>query len=397
MLQRNPPSPLQQAYNAFNDALIKGGHRSVIKDGRIYPDMEFILSMRDEFLRQCSPDEYKLKLKAADRYVTSISDVTAPIITTTQDASEVNTALLMTWQGNDPADYIRWLGIRESFKASGVPVVSCHTTSDRSVWIRDTNFVLGSTAFIPDPQRNCQLDYSMNVDGTIHVDQMSDNLVVDRVDEHAALLKKLGLDIVPMTGMYFEGADLMPDSQTNILFWGYNHFLYEDDQEQMATAVTRAMGQRIKIRPVKINSSAHPHLDLGISPQLPSGHFLIDGYIGHDDNDFNSGYCALHRVLRNERVITLPHHHCRKDLVTNLTVVGSTAFMTSCSADLRKRLEDLGNSVNAPEEQHYRTPSNYLYNPGILRHIGGHYGGGVHCVTKEIPLALAKKYLFSLE
>ena len=76
MLQRNPPLLCSKACNAFNDALIKGGHRSVIKMVGIYPDMEFILSMRDEFLRQCSPDEYKLKLKP-DRYVTSISDVTA--------------------------------------------------------------------------------------------------------------------------------------------------------------------------------------------------------------------------------------------------------------------------------------------------------------------------------
>ena len=60
--------------------------------------------------------------------------------------------------------------------------------------------------------------------------------------------------------------------------------------------------------------------------------------------------------------------------------------MTGCPDDLRKRLEDLGNIVNAPTEEQIRASAT-PYDPAALRRIGSaENGGGLRCMTQEMPL-----------
>ena len=347
---------------------------------RFRPDA--VASLRNQFLSTASAIDIFTRTKATKDIIDALS--AAPIIETRGSGSYAE-KILMVWprSGNVVGSYPKWLALRESFRRSGVDVVSGETeVSKRSLWIRDTSFVLGDTAYIPD--ESARLDW---VDWSGDIATKIKDAVTTRINECRAILEKHGLKIVRVDGAYFEGGNLIVDPVSKKIFWGdQNEGGCQPHRERLCAAIDQAQGWKYEVIPVKTDAN-HYHLDLGMSSMLPKGEFLVADCLGWDANSKRSdGYEKIREHLPKERIVPISYFDSAKDFAANLDVVGDTLFMTGCSLELQKKLVAHGYTVNVPSEENI-PPKSEFRDRACYRRIGSPSGGGgAHCLTQSFHL-----------
>jgi N-dimethylarginine dimethylaminohydrolase len=385
-------TPLQRAYREISDTLMEKCPLLITED-RIFPDMDRVQTLCEEFMRAAGDkfsENYAATQQATDKILGSLHRHFAPIIAT-QDNTPKDKAILMTWAGNNLADHITWLGVKMSFEVSGVKVVSPEIDSTaRSVWVRDTCFILGNTAFLPDPEWDTRTYFRFSEEGNLSIDDSVKTVADARHRDHKTVLKELGLKVFQLKGAYFEGGDLIADTQGQQIFWGGDHYVHSHHSRTLKKAILRTRKEKYDIEYVKTDRR-HFHLDIGLSPELPKGHFLVAYNLGKNTGDYRSeGYESLKEYyIPKDRLIGIDFEDSANRFACNLVTVGNTLFMTGCTPDLRKKLEDLGYVVNVPTAEHAKDLQ-FHWDIASLRRIGSaREGGGVHCMTNEIPANFA--------
>ena len=340
-----------------------------------------VTSLRRQFLSMASAIALPTIIKAVDDLVATLS--AAPVIETRGEVNH-DEKILMVWPKaiSGAGCYLKWVALRESLKRSGANVVSEEIgCSERSLWVRDSAFILGDTAYIPDE--------SARID---RVDWSGD--VAKSINEGQSILNKQGLKIVRVNGAFFEGGNLIVDPISKKIFWGDQRIFWGDEheeahksyQEKLSGAVYQTQGERYEIIPIKTDRR-HYHLDLGMSRMLTGGEFLVSDCLGRDaENSCSDGYVTLREHLPKERIVTISCLDSARDFAANLEVIGKTLFMTGCSPDLRQQLIARGYTVNVPSEENI-PPKSEFWDRAIYRRIGSPGGGGgVHCMTQSFHL-----------
>lgn len=389
MFGMSPKSDFAQAYKAFGRLALSGERPVIVTHNLITPDLDKLHALQDEFMsgryREMGLTETDA-MNASHRYIEDSKPLSTPIITTT-DPTAKDKAILMTWGGDHLGNYMTWLGIKKSFEQSGVNVLSSDTSSStRSVWIRDTSFILGSTAFLPDDTWGNRYAFDLDVYGELKFSSDEPRTLADRQVEHQKFLEQQGLSTILIDGCFFEGGNLVRDEHQKTIFWGSETSSHSQFRNSFADAIIEATGEEFSIQPVQTDTH-HYHLDIGLSSPLPSGHFIVSRGLGYKLGTYESaGLEAVRRHVSRDKLIEQPRDICLDYFLTNCVSVGTTVFMTGCPDDLRKRLEDLGNIVNAPSEEQIKD-SAHRYEPSALRRIGSAQdGGGLRCMTQEAPL-----------
>lgn len=384
-----PETPEQRVYADFSRLLM--AERPVrIDEDRVVADPERVDALKDSFLSVAGNDliyPHNPSRKIVDVIADNLKNHFGPIVRT-RDTVSPDKSILMTWGGENLLDYITWLGIKLSFEQSGVTVVAPESDAERrSVWIRDSSFILGDTIYLPDPEWDPTICFGLTANGElVHDDDALQDFKARRYS-HLDILKDLGMTLVQVEGCFFEGGNLIPNEKNRRIFWGNDRSLYTQEKEPLRKAILDAQGEDYKIRHIKTDRR-HFHLDIGLSPELPGGHFLVAYNLGRDIGDYESdGYDQLkNHYLDRKRIIDLDLQSSAEFFCTNLVPVGNTLFMTACPPDLQKKLEDLGYIVNTPTPAHIES-LHFHFERAKLRRIGSERdGGGVRCMTNEIPL-----------
>lgn len=339
-----------------------------------------VAAVKDHAARFVSLQTAEFRTLAEDVVQTNLARAetfSAPIIET-RDASVAGKRVLMTRYDDalDLRDRLKLRALRESFTRSGVEVAA-GPKRGRPVplWVRDAYFLAKDVAYVPDAAARQAFDFGMNAKGDMFLDHSVQEMVAQRIGGVDELLCKMGQKSLLLRRSYFEGGDLIADYETGRLFCGDRHGQMTYDSLVLSRYSRRFEKLNLEVIPVKTDR-AHFHLDLGLSPMLPGGEFLLSPALGYEGGYESDGTETLTRLLGPKRLITLSYDEATSGLAANLTVVGNTLFMTSCSPPLRGQLEKRGYVVNAPPY--------HLGDPARYRRIGSRQsGGGVHCLTNE--------------
>ncbi len=303
-----------------------------------------------------------------------------PPVVVTHDPDMGSQKIMMLWKSVEleVTDRMKLLALTESLTRSGVQVVHADLAdAPFSVWARDAYFRYGTVAHVLNPAKRDQDDFAFP-----YQDGWRDR---DAVGVYAIgyALRGLGQDAILFDDVFFRGGDLIADPNAHTVYWSRRNNTSPDFSCSLFSRMRDAHGDRLSFVPVRTDRT-HVRLSFGLSPMLPRGEFLVSTTLGNNGGDDAEGYQALVRRVSSKRLITVSRRDA-EGMATNLIAVGNTLFMTSCSPDLRRTLEQKhGYIVNAPQEKDIGADW-CAHDPACYRRIGPKgAGGGVHCLTNEL-------------
>lgn len=321
-----------------------------------------------------------------ETYLQHVKQFSAPVIATPV-TGVAGIKRLMAFQPraynttDDLIDRITWEGLRLSFEKSGTPCQILPTNDDascRMLWPRDPFFIVDKTAFFPDPQK--MAEYL----GLAHKDAHLMDGYRDTWQQSKAMLTRMGLKTVVVDNCYFEGGNLILDTIEGQLFCGERYEHRKENIQPLCNAIRFNTGHSFNPVYIPTDPMITPHLDLGMSPQLPNGKFIVSATLGPDRNC--AGYREVTKYLGKDRIIVLPSSaETYGVLTTNIAVMGNGLMMANCPDALRLELEHQGMVVNAPTKEDVQGTVYELRGRYPVRVIGQ---GGPHCLTNEINCSL---------
>jgi N-dimethylarginine dimethylaminohydrolase len=349
----------------------------IVTDTDVRFDVAAINEHVARFLSQRPKGLYDLAAEVAAVQTRDVEKLAAPIIETKDDRAK-GQGIIMTCKDRalDLYDRLKLRALRESFIRSGVEVTTgSEQTRPVPLWVRDAYFLAKDIAYVSDAGARQTVDLGMDANGDLFADHGVQEMVAQRIGGVDEMLRAMGQTSVLLRKSYFEGGDLIPDYKTGRLFWGDRHGQMTYGSLVLLRFSRRFEKLNLEVVAVKTDRT-HYHLDLGLSPMLSGGEFLLSPDLGYESGYGSGGTETLTRMLGKKRIIALSYEEATVGMATNLTVIGNTLFMTSCSPPLRGDLARRGYIVNAPPY--------ILGDPARFRRIGSrHSGGGVHCLTNE--------------
>lgn len=264
--------------------------------------------------------------------------------------------------------------MRESFKQSGAPVIEVPSQDDDPyllLWMRDPCFIVDQYAFFPDPKMiECYKPRDIK-----KLEDRKKSLEVAKIK-----MQWLGLTVIEVEGCFFEGGNLVHDPVEDFLLCGNDQLVKQENITPLCKAIERKTGKIWQPAYIPTDSWVYPHLDLGQSRVLPDGRFVVAHNLGPELN--GEGYKELERLLGKGR-LTPANETQPRMMAPNLEIQGEVAFMTGCTDEMRRALEDSGVTVNAPRQKDLEGTCFTLAGDfSAVRQIGQ---GGVHCFTNVAP------------
>lgn len=271
------------------------------------------------------------------------------------------------------ADYVRWTALKESFRQSGARIYEVSVQPDDPhflLWMRDPCVIVDGTAFFPDVD-------ILRKSGLTNMFLPNKIRSLEVAKERMA---QIGLKIVEVRDAYFDGGNIVPDHEEGILFYGDDrNLVVMDSVELLAEDIYWNTGKKYEAAYIPTHSQQYYHLDIGCSPRLPDGRYIVAEDLGPDCD--GSGYRTLEKYLGKNRILKADAETGNMGLC-NMEVIGNVVFMPACPDRLREELEDAGLTVNAPRSEDLRGTCFSLADEfSAVRQIGT---GGVHCMTNSV-------------